>query len=227
MDNRTEAIYLEGINSYKKKKYRVASSIFSRLSKTYPKNSIINFFCGTSFYMIKKYSLSILFFEKVITLKKNYEHTMQASIFLGHIFIEKKMYEKASEILQVPISEKYKSPYPYSLMGYIAHENKNYEEAEVYYKKCFTFSNENPNFNNNYGYNLLIWKGETSEAISYLQKSLEAKPNNPFYLHSLGWAMYKEKRYKDAAKLFEKALIYKKDEIIENHFDMAKKKLII
>ncbi len=227
MDNRTKVIYEEGIKYYKNKNYELAASIFVKLANNEVNNSSINFFAGLSLFILKKYSSSVSFFNKVIDLKDNYQQTMKSCLFLGCIYIQEHKNQDAFNILKIPVEANFKDPYVYSLMGYITHQNKKYKEADTYFKKCLEMDPENPLFNNNYGYNLLVWKKDFYKCSPYLEKAISKKKKNSAYLHSLGWGLYYKKRYSEAEKILSQALKLQKNknQVIKKHLDMVKKKM--
>lgn len=225
MDNRSQVIYLEGIKAYKEKNFDMASSIFVKLSQNETDSSVVHFFAAVSLFMIKKYSLAVTFFKKVIDFKKNYQHTMKSCIFLGYIYIEKNMLDEAFEVLKKPVEDNYSHPFAYSLMGYIAHSNKKYSEADAYYKKCLEENENHPGFNNNYGYNLLIWKKDFEESVGFLEKAVRQKKNNYAYMHSLGWALFMGGRYADAQKILSRVNKVKSSSLVKKHLEMVNAKL--
>ncbi|MES2744299.1 MAG: tetratricopeptide repeat protein, partial [Bdellovibrionota bacterium] len=44
------------------------------------------------------------------------------------------------------------------------------------------------------------------ESESLIRRALDEKPDNGYYLDSLGWVYYQQKRYKEAALTLERAL---------------------
>ena len=60
------------------------------------------------------------------------------------------------------------------------------------------------------------------EAEGYIKRALDEKPENGFYLDSLGWVYYQQKRYKEAIVILEKAFqITNSDPTISEHLGDA------
>jgi tetratricopeptide (TPR) repeat protein len=62
-------------------------------------------------------------------------------------------------------------------------------------------------------------KGENlKQAEGYVKKALRVNPNEPAYLDTYGWVLFKEKRYQKACKYLSEALRLKDDPVINEHY---------
>ena len=69
------------------------------------------------------------------------------------------------------------------------------------------------------GYSLAEDGRDLERALGLIEKALEKEPDNPFFLDSKAWALYKLKRMDDALAAIEKAIDHKvKDAIIWEHY---------
>ena len=69
------------------------------------------------------------------------------------------------------------------------------------------------------GYSLAEDGRDLERALGMIEKALEKEPDNPFFLDSKAWALYKLKRMDDALAAIEKAINHKvKDAIIWEHY---------
>jgi len=69
------------------------------------------------------------------------------------------------------------------------------------------------------GYSLAEDGRDLERALAMIEKALEKEPDNPFFLDSKAWALYKLKRMDDALAAIEKAIGQKvKDAIIWEHY---------
>jgi uncharacterized protein HemY len=59
------------------------------------------------------------------------------------------------------------------------------------------------------------------EAIELLEKALKLEPEDPFILDSMGWAMFKAKRYAEAVDYLRRAFGIRPDPEIAAHFGEA------
>lgn len=67
------------------------------------------------------------------------------------------------------------------------------------------------------GYSLADRTNRLAEAIELLEKALNLAPNDPFILDSMGWALFKVKRYGEAAEYLRRAYAGRDDPEIAAH----------
>jgi tetratricopeptide (TPR) repeat protein len=71
------------------------------------------------------------------------------------------------------------------------------------------------------GYTLADRTTRIPEAIELLEKALKLEPDDPFILDSMGWALFKAKRFGEAADYLRRAYGAKPDPEIAAHFGEA------
>ena len=71
------------------------------------------------------------------------------------------------------------------------------------------------------GYTLADRTSRVAEAIELLEKALKLEPEDPFILDSMGWALFKARRYGEAADHLRRAYALKPDPEIAAHFGEA------
>jgi tetratricopeptide (TPR) repeat protein len=71
------------------------------------------------------------------------------------------------------------------------------------------------------GYTLADRTNRTQEAIELLEKALKLEPEDPFILDSMGWALFKAKRYPEAVDYLRRAYGVRPDPEIAAHFGEA------
>ena len=117
-----------------------------------------------------------------------------------------KYFQKAIDDLKAEIE---KSPDNVKLIITIAdffQKIDNLDEAEKYYQIAITKDTKDPTALNNLGY-MWIEKGiKLDKALDYVKKALEIEPDNPAYLDSLGWGLFKKKKYDEALIHLKKAV---------------------
>jgi len=92
------------------------------------------------------------------------------------------------------------------LEGAVAEREKNYDQAEVEFKKVLAQNPQNGEALNYYGYMLAERGVRLNEAVSMIQRSLQEDPANGAFLDSLGWAYYKQNQLDQARKYLEQAV---------------------
>lgn len=71
------------------------------------------------------------------------------------------------------------------------------------------------------GYTLADRTSRIPEAIELLEKALKLEPDDPFILDSMGWALFKAKRYGEAVDYLRRAYAAKPDPEIAAHYGEA------
>lgn len=71
------------------------------------------------------------------------------------------------------------------------------------------------------GYTLADRTTRIPEALELLDKALKLEPNDPFILDSMGWALFKAKRYRESVDYLRRAYGAKADPEIAAHFGEA------
>ena len=81
-------------------------------------------------------------------------------------------------------------------------------------KTIIKLNPDNADALNALGYTLTDQTDRHEEALKLIQRALQIKPNEPAYIDSLGWAMYRLKRYDKAVFELKKAYgLYPNDEV--------------
>jgi tetratricopeptide (TPR) repeat protein len=95
--------------------------------------------------------------------------------------------------------------YIYFLRGTLADRQKQYDAAEVQFRKVLSLDANNAQALNYLGYMLADHNLKLQESVSLLKKAVELDPQNGSYLDSLGWAYFKTSQYAQAEDLLVKA----------------------
>ena len=92
-------------------------------------------------------------------------------------------------------------------------------EADL--RRLITLKPDSAHAYNALGYTLADRTSRTKEAIELLQKALELAPDDPFILDSMGWALFKAKRYDEAVDFLRRAHVSRPDPEISAHLGEA------
>jgi tetratricopeptide (TPR) repeat protein len=99
-------------------------------------------------------------------------------------------------------------------LGAIYSEAQILDKAEEYYRKALSLKPENLNLLNALAYFLINKDRNINEGLELISKALESSPENYNYLHTKGWGLYKQGKYKEAL------------EILQNRWDLRMKNAI-
>lgn len=175
----------------------------------------------SDFFITAKYKMSqILIAEKkyqealdviLETLPLKYA-TWELYILASQIYSETDSFTKAIAILQ----EGYQR---YPLKTHLLFLKGAYEEKAHLLDECIATMRQviaqDPQFSSAYNYlgYLFAEQGENlDEAEQLILKALQLKPDDGYYLDSLGWVYYKKEDYNKALSVFQKAIIIVPDE---------------
>ncbi len=92
------------------------------------------------------------------------------------------------------------------LRATIYDRDKQYDQAEVQYRKALAIDPNNANVLNDLSFMLADHDRKLPEALTLAQKAVELEPQNGAYLDSLGWAYYKLAQYGPAEENLHKAI---------------------
>lgn len=91
------------------------------------------------------------------------------------------------------------------------------DSAAYYYELCLQIDSSNMTANNNYAYFLAINDKDISKACRLASAAINSEPNNPYYLDTYGYVLFKQKKYKEALQYFNKALEFMQSAEIYEH----------
>lgn len=127
------------------------------------------------------------------TLKDDLKTRLKRNVqyLLSGLHVENKQIDKAAERLQGLMKDDPENPTYYNDLGFIwADHDMKLKESEELIRKALKLDEEQRN--------KLLEKGDISAEA--------AKQENAAYLDSLGWVLYKQKKYKEAVEYLEKAV---------------------
>ena len=118
----------------------------------------------------------------------------------------------------------------YALLGDIYHKEKRVHDAYAAYDSCLVYKPDHVVCLNNYAYFLSEESKDLKKAEKMSYRAISAEANNPIYLDTYAWILYRQKRYDDAKAYIDMALEYLKegddpDKEIRKHAEKINKKL--
>jgi tetratricopeptide (TPR) repeat protein len=139
-------------------------------------------------------------------------------INLSQIYIQAKRFGDAEKVLRRAENEKLDPEKLKFQLAMVYDKQKDFGKAESLFKEILK---ENPNDGptlNYIGYMLADRGVRLDEAVKYVEQALAQEPNNPAYLDSLGWALFKKNDMQGAEKyLLQAGEMEKKDPVIHDH----------
>lgn len=112
---------------------------------------------------------------------------------------------EALKILEAEVSKENTNSQILFLYGLTLEEADRHEEAINIMRKVIESDPVNSDALNFVAYSMIESGKELDSAEKYILKALDAKPNDPYYLDTLGRLRFKQNRYDDAVNILEKA----------------------
>ncbi|HYG16677.1 MAG TPA: tetratricopeptide repeat protein, partial [Bacteroidia bacterium] len=94
----------------------------------------------------------------------------------------------------------------YNIIGSAYYKQAKYNESYAAFEEALTLDPNNLLVLNNYAYYLSEQGDHLEKALAMSKRTIEISPNNPAYLDTYGWILYKSERYNDALGYIRKAL---------------------
>lgn len=155
-------------------------------------------------------------FDEIIRLSKEATQynpdEMAFYYFLGVCYFQKGNNDASLDALRRGVSQinsksnkEFVSDF-YAIMGDILHEKGKSTEAYAAYDSCLQWKPDNISCLNNYAYFLSEEDKDLDKAERMSKKTIDEEPENPTYLDTYAWILFKQKRYEEAQKYIDKVL---------------------
>jgi tetratricopeptide (TPR) repeat protein len=142
--------------------------------------------------------------NKALELDKNY---LPAYSALAALYIQSNKQDQAIAQYQKIISLRPENSMPYTLIGILEDQRKNFDVAADNYRKALE---KDPNAviaaNNLAWLYAVTGKGNLDEAVRLAQGAVQKNPNVPGFIDTLGWVYYKKNLHTAAVEQLRKAV---------------------
>jgi Flp pilus assembly protein TadD len=92
-----------------------------------------------------------------------------------------------------------------SELGYIYSEAGKLDKAEEYYRNALVLEPQSPVRMNNLAYLLIEKELNLDEGMELIEKALELRPDNSYFLHTKGLGLYKQGKYQEALEILQQS----------------------
>jgi Flp pilus assembly protein TadD len=146
------------------------------------------------------------------------------NLLLYYVLIMRELdeYDEAEGVMREALE---KNPNDERLMfnlGLVLHEGGSHEEALALMERVLTLNPKNSDAMNYLAYGLVQKGADLDRAQRLSQQALEVRPNDPFYLDTLGWIQFKRGKIADAEETLGRAMSYAgEDVVIIDHYTEA------
>ncbi len=151
---------------------------------------------------LKKYSDAEAAYKNAVAINP---HDWWYHSELGDVqYLQKKYPEAEAAYRKAIVLKPSYLVYYHKLVIALSKQNK-YREAEAVFKEVLRVCPTSSYILNGYGYFLVERNERLTEALEMIKQAVTAKPNNLYYLGSLGWAYFKLGRLEEAERYLSQA----------------------
>jgi tetratricopeptide (TPR) repeat protein len=171
---------------------------------TQPNNASLHFLKGQVYGFERNAQGAEAEFRRALEIDGNY---LAAYSALGALFVNTNQQDRAIQEYQKIVERRPENAAAYTLIGMLEMNRQNYDAAVDYYRKALA-RDENAVFAaNNLAWLYAVYsKGNMDEAVRLAQTAVQANPEVPSFVDTLGWVYYKKGLYGAAAEQLKKAV---------------------
>ena len=128
-------------------------------------------------------------------------------------------YSRSLALSGEPVAEDW---FVYYARGISFERADDWDKAYADFRMALTLNPNQPQVLNYLGYSLLEKNTQLDEALDMIERAVSAMPNDGYITDSLGWALYRLRRFDEAAKYMERAAeLTPVDPIVTDHLGDA------
>lgn len=215
----TEAILLSAEILERQEQFELATEAYNRISRDDPAFYMAELGRAEALRSADKNEAAIEVLEQ---LAESYPTLPDVHRALGDMLRSQERYSEAAvaydKAIETLPSEDPSHWVLYYARGISYERADSWPEAEADFRKALELSPDQPNVLNYIGYSFLELGTNYDEALSMIERAVEARPNDGYIVDSLGWGLYRLGRYDEAVVVMERAASLEAvDPIVNDH----------
>lgn len=169
-----------------------------------PNNASLHFLKGQVYGFERNAQGAEAEFRRALEIDGNY---LAAYSALGALFVNTNQQERAIQEYQKIVEHRPENAAAYTLIGMLEMNRQNIDAAVDYYRKALARDDKAILAANNLAWLYAVYgKGNMDEAVRLAQSAVQASPEQPSFVDTLGWVYYKKGLYGAAAEQLKKAV---------------------
>jgi tetratricopeptide (TPR) repeat protein len=169
-----------------------------------PNNASLHFLKGQVYGFEKNAQGAEAEFRRALEIDGNY---LAAYSALGALFVNTNQQDRAIQEYQKIVERRPDNAAAYTLLGMLEMNRQNYDGAADYFRKALAKDENSVFAANNLAWIYAVYgKGNMDEAVRLAQSAVQASPEVPSFVDTLGWVYYKKGLYGAAAEQLKKAV---------------------
>ena len=202
----TDKLFENSLKMMKSKRYDLALRELKMLDEDPADNPELSYYMGICYSKLKDYDNALLYLEQAVSRHWNMLLVYQCRMILGYIYAITGRYRLAAYELEQLLESGYESVQTHATYAYVLFSLKKTDEALEHLQKALTLDPENANALNSLGYIMADEDLDNATAINCCKAALDKYPDNPAYLDSVGWALFKGGNAEEAKQYLRRAL---------------------
>lgn len=197
------------------KDYDTAIRLYERNLQLQPSYVDGHMHLGFLFYRLKRYPDAIAHFTEAVKL--NPRHA-DAYLLLGLTHLQTEQYTQAVRVFEDGIGHNPENPDLYFNLGTAYDKLSRFDDVVRAMETTLRLEPKHADALNYLGYSYAERGVKIEEAVSLIKRALVLKPNNGYYVDSLGWALFKMGQLDEAlAEIKKAATLVRDDPVIFEH----------
>ncbi len=195
----------EAIRLLREKRYEEALRALLSLDVDEEEFSELSYFIALCYTHLERYDEAVLYLEQAVTAELDFTKQYQSRMILGYIYAVTERYRLAEFEFSRLLEEGYESAKVYAALAHVTYNQHKISTSISHLERALEIDPDNLTAKNSLGFIMADQNIRLSDALNYCRQAVQARPNNPAYLDSLGWAFYKMGKRDDAKRLLEEA----------------------
>lgn len=197
------------------KEYEKAIQAYQENLRIQPTYADGHMHMGFLLYKLKRYPEAIGHLTQVLKLEGRHA---DAYLLLGLTYLQTEDYTKATETFEAGVRENPDNPDLHFNLGTAYDKQNRFDDLVRAMEAALRIDPKHADALNYLGYTYAERGVRIEEAVSLTQRAVALKPNNGYYVDSLGWAFYKMGKLNEAlAEIKRAAALVQDDPVIFEH----------
>ena len=130
----------------------------------------------------------------------------QVNFYLGIAYSRLQRHQDAVRVLEHAHQIEPKDVRAISQLALVYDTQKRYAESDSLYEEALRVDSDNHLILNNYAYSLADRGLQLERALAMAKRAVEAQPENPSYLDTIGWVHFRLEQFEEAEKFIRRAI---------------------
>lgn len=171
--------------------YSRAIELYVRALKNEPDNPQWRYQLGIAYTRVMDLDEAAKQFRLILDGSYTFVHANHIRIMLGYIYNLQGLYDDSENVLGQALEFSPENMTALQCLGYAFYRRSKMKEALAVYTRILELDQTHANALNAMGTLLIESEADLSQGVEYVRKALSMQPQNPAFLDSLGWGLFK------------------------------------